>query len=474
MPEQGFQDFYNPFMSAVIIDRKANRIPLWMRPTDKDAAPIVKSFQGGKVLHSLPFVSEIRVETQPAKVPIISLTLTPPYDDGIAFLESDLIEFGESVLQVQMGYITGGFYVSKLSPLYAGMIHEPNIQIGQDISITIHATGVGGFALIRQYAELQGTTFTNKKRIQIVEEIVARQPNPSNNVKMALDATEALADPVSGALLKEALPHYSQTNKTDYQVIWHMLQDSLCWMTLENNKLRIIPRNRAMAASPKFVFSLYEFGSGADIGFSAKPHPIYPILSASSPTLSAYAAGAIFGSQTRAINGETGAFETVDSSALDAASLGSGSSRTLGAGAVNPTKRPFYCDIASSRNRPTIKTLNQVEYEKARTAMGINLVLETMGVPEILPGAVVNVRGLGRRISGAKACNYFVQKVIHTMNSSGFSTSLDLTSNVSPLRDNSSEAASNVNKQEPVTDKSNVSAKTAYTLRSSAIIPPLQ
>jgi hypothetical protein len=58
--------------------------------------------------------------------------------------------------------------------------------------------------------------------------------------------------------------------------------------------------------------------------------------------------------------------------------------------------------------------------------MAFPLEIESVGIPSVLPGQVCAVRGLGLRLDNS---NYAVQKVVHTLNSAGFSTKLSLINN---------------------------------------------
>lgn len=453
-------------MAAAIVDKNGNRMPLWIR-LKEDGKPSAQGvdFLESNGVHSFPFVEEIQVENQLAEVPIIRATLAPPYKEGIAFLESPLVEWGESVLDVQLGYVAGGQFAAQLSPQFRGIILKPDIQIGPIVNIVMHAQGVGGFSLMRQYQD-PNAILAGKTRQQIIQAVADRQQFTGDNALVVkfdpglLDASTA-----AGKLMQEPQADYRQGNKTDFQVIWQMVQEANSWFSVVGNTMTVFPRNGALKANPKYVLALYELGEGGAIGMNAKPNPIYPILGASSPTMGVYLpGGATFGFKLRGFNGQTGEFQEVVTDRTKVEGLGSGKADTPPQNLYNPkgSQKPFYADIATPEQQQRVQSLAQQEYEKVRTAIGVNLEIDTIGIPEIRPGDIVNVRGLGRRISGAKNGNYGVFKVTHTMSGGGLTTSLELISNVAPLKDLAAGQALSINTSD-AKNTSSVEPSAAYT-----------
>ena len=69
------------------------------------------------------------------------------------------------------------------------------------------------------------------------------------------------------------------------------------------------------------------------------------------------------------------------------------------------------------------------EYAAASFGMGIHLNIEPLADPDLFPGDVITVKGIGSRLAG----NYAVFKQTFTLGSSGSSMSLEVVSNASAL-----------------------------------------
>jgi hypothetical protein len=100
-----------------------------------------------KDLGALAFVSEVNVKYKLGENAEISLVLTPPFEDALKFMQSELVRFGTGRLEVELGYTTGTFSgggaITQTNLPFSGFLQKPDIRIGQDIVITLHALGVG-------------------------------------------------------------------------------------------------------------------------------------------------------------------------------------------------------------------------------------------------------------------------------------------------------------------------------------------
>jgi len=157
-------DFSNPFISAAIV-YKNDRFPLWMRLPKERLANLGHGLRNTR---ALAFVQEISIEIQLAHLPIIQVQLTPPYRDAINFLDSELMEWGNSVLEVQFGYISNTSGTAVLSAVYSGILLKPEVSLGSDVTITLNAQGVGGFSAVRQSGS---RTFVNATREDMIRAV---------------------------------------------------------------------------------------------------------------------------------------------------------------------------------------------------------------------------------------------------------------------------------------------------------------
>jgi len=96
---------------------------------------------------ALAFVSEVDVKYKLGDNAELSLVLTPPFEDALKFLQSDLVRFGNGRLEVILEYTTGTFTgsgaITKTTLPFTGFLQKPDVNIGSDITITLHALGVG-------------------------------------------------------------------------------------------------------------------------------------------------------------------------------------------------------------------------------------------------------------------------------------------------------------------------------------------
>ena len=98
-------------------------------------------------LNALAFVSQLTVDYTFGETVKLAMVLTPPYEDALALLQSELIRFGVGRLEVEFGYTTGtstGGGATQRSMLpFSGFLQKPDVSIGKDITITLNALGVG-------------------------------------------------------------------------------------------------------------------------------------------------------------------------------------------------------------------------------------------------------------------------------------------------------------------------------------------
>ena len=79
---------------------------------------------------------------------------------------------------------------------------------------------------------------------------------------------------------------------------------------------------------------------------------------------------------------------------------------------------------------PTAVQQSQGAFEALTKAMGVPLTVETIGIPIVFPGMIAAVTGLGFRLSTPTAGTYGIRKVRHTLGTNGYTTTLEMTSNV--------------------------------------------
>lgn len=417
-------DFRGPVMSVCIVtnpaSEKPRRIPLWVqKPEDRAYAK------------DMPFVTEVRVGLNIGYLPTISVSLSPTFDQAIAFLNSPLIEWGQSALEVQFGYANGP-QGPVLSPIFSGIMLKPEVSIDQEISISLKAQGLGGLSAARQGGARE---FNKMTRLDIITK-VALGPDSANPRLLEVDASEVTAaSGESYKLLKVDHITDSQGGLTDWATIWRHVRAAKCWMSLIGascKTLKIFPRDQSMASKPKYTLMLGDYPEGKiglDVG-------VLPIMSFNSPSMAVYLPGAARGifvagisSETKKIFGDlvneksdpvqrTGA--AGGGAAPRASRIMPGADAQTGAGAQR---------LVASDDPNTARAQAAAEFQAVSAAtMGLPATVGTLGVPDIYPADVVLVKGVGARLEG----NYGVFNVEHVLNSDGYSSSLDLRSNLSP------------------------------------------
>lgn len=471
-------DFYSPFMAAWIVQNPdspdGTRFPLWVdgvspdrqrsltpRSPDGSASSVAGDIDE---LSSLAFCTDISVELQLASIPKITATLSPPFREGRAFLNSSLIEWGNSIMEVQFGYTGGAPDDIVLSPVFSGILLKPEVTIGQDISIVLNAQGVGAFTSARQDAV---KTYQNKTRREIIKDLAQFVGLEANFDAIDAEFEKQFQDAAREIFVQVGIPQFAVTSAalesientrkaiqkkspmdqpitvsagglTIWRLLYQIVREAQCWMFVQGpnrpgdpEQLKVVPRNAVMTGKPKYTFTLFDYPDG-QIG---PADDTYPILSVSSPTSAVYLPSStrgflVFGYDSKE---RVRAVQQVDSNGTGTARTGNAQTQA-NATARNPAADPTKVQgmgIASSDSLLP-ETLEQINAEKdsAATAMGVQLELQSLGIPDILPAEVAAVRGIGARFEGG---NYAIFKVTHKFGASGFTSDLDLRSNVGQL-----------------------------------------
>lgn len=446
-------DYRNPFLSATIVTPDGERYPMWLRTPASAQA----SARLGKT-NSLAFVTEVSVELQLAYLPIIKATITPPYRNAIDFLNSRLIEWGQSILEVQFGYVVqqardpndpsrpAGRAI--LSPVYSGVLLKPDVTLGES-TIVLNAQGVGGFAAVRQ----EGGLTVSATRKEVVQKLFER-------FGVAVDDAEVLKLSTSQAGVvaewSKTTINFVQGGDTYWTAAMKVIREAGCHAYLSGNKLLILPASFVFSSTPTKLFRYYDFAGGrigpVD-GGATGINRVLPILSASSPTSAIYLPGSAQGFFIKDVNSfdreEIKKF--VGDKQVAAPRTGEGASsiansKTLPAAdkQTGEGAEQFPGDPSDSQVVQQVKA----EYAAQSTLMGVALNFDSVGDPSVMPGQVCAVRGLGERLSG----NYSIFKLTHTIGGSGYTMSIESVSNVAQALKNAVTALGPVSK-EPTVDE---------------------
>ncbi len=404
------------FLSAVIRTRDGDRFPFWL---DAQASP------GGRH-QDRPFLSEVTVKLNLGNVPIITAQITPPYGDALALLDSPIMDWAsQSMLEVQFGYKNSSPAQAILSQPFQGLILKPEVQLGEEVSVTLNAQGIPRFS----YNTTGGLRTLAGSRAEIVAELL-RGPDPAHPSPLKLDDRDVrLEGP--GSVAYRALFHdvlgFSQGPRTDWQIITQLLWEARCYFVIVGAALKVLPMSISATVRPRRTFALGYFPEGR-MGGSRN---VYPILSASSPTLGVYlSTPPTLGTQRRSIDSGTGAVtpaevsdRTVRPSRTGRTTLAQAPSNTAPGPSADNTQGPQFLpgDAANARSEAQA----HAEWEARQSIEGIKLEIESIGIPDIMPGEVVTVQGLGAKLTG----EYLIFDVTHTVGG-GATTRLTMVSQV--------------------------------------------
>jgi len=452
-------DFYNPYVSASIYDPvKGVNYPLW---SNVDAA-VLDAAGVRPELRALSYLKELTVTLDLGPIPVLAATLEMPYREGIAFLDSELIEWGQSHLRAQFGYTGGTSNDMVLSPIFSGIIMKPAVAIsGEQVSITYNAQGLGGYSAVRQKTgyntEQDGGPQTRDKIIRRIlsgadasnprdlepdferlELLQRSQPGVLDTLAQALKNTQlakleafgaSLAVNAYDAMFSQPVS-YNQGSRTDWWAVWEVVRQCRCTMTLVGSKLIVIPMNLQFSTQPVRELRLGSFPAG-QFGPSTG---VLPLEEFTTQAVHQYMPGALRGI----------ALKDVDSATRSEVELFLGDDEVrptrTGEGKAVPEVSPDYPGANAEEGRggdmlpgspvdPAVVQMAQAEYDAFTQNMGLRGTARTMGDPFLTPGDVVSIRGMGRRIDA----NYAIQKAIHRSGSSGYTMELELISNVGQL-----------------------------------------
>jgi hypothetical protein len=410
MPLELDYDFYAPFMSATILTEHQERLPLWMTNDPRGM--------------SRAWLAELTVRFTLANIPIITAKLTPPYQDAITFLNSSLIEWGTSKLEVQFGYTAGSPSRAVLSPVFTGILLKPDIRLGESIEIVLNAQGISTFNITTQ----TGLRFLQGTRRDIVETFL-RGPDPSNPRPLQLDDTEMqTAPPEVRAAWSTNVIEVQQGGISDWQWVQTLIWECHAVFYILGDRLKIIPRDTRSTQAPRRQFALFNYPNGK-IG---PRNGVFPILGANSPSMGIYLPGYLNGTVLRGVNQNTRQVEqrVVNDRTTPVGRTGRGGVNESSTPA-NPGPNPQGDGLEVMPGAPADQRVQEqvaaAQQDVAQRA-GIRLELDTLGVPDLLPADTFSISGLGTRIDGP---NYMVFDFTHTLGTQVYVTKLTAYANVS-------------------------------------------
>ena len=447
-------DFSNPVMMLAIVNDAdgGRRIPLWTNANNPD--------QGGdKDLPNMAVVSDVTIEIETMQLPKITATMTFPYLDGIQFLASEVISWGKSRLEVQFGYVLS-VDASDVSPVFSGLLLTPDVQIGEQVVITLVAIGgKGGYdAASRGHAEqMHGT------RSWIIEQLAKGMfPDQKRDLEIDFSAvTTAHRDAYDALYLDDA--NYASGWMSDWQAIGMLVNESYCWMAMDGNKLVVFPIGKSLGGKPRFALQMFP-PPGVPFGPGAAPETdggVWPILSFNSPTVGIFLQKLGQGLFFKGINSKTGKtdFGVVGDVEKDDKAPTVGTGKAPEHDETNPAGNKNTGDGMEPHHSDQIDDAEKKKAgaDKANSEMsnGVQIEVETLGMPNISVRETIRLRGFG----GYFDFNYQVFKITHVLGEGGFTTMLTGSTNTQHTPHSANKRKGTHNNEEADTEQGQGSEK---------------
>jgi len=419
-------NFASPYFFASIISpisanrKEAVRTPLWTNLQLRSES-LLRVDQG---LSSLPFVQSAAVELQLGDIAKIIVVLTPPFRDAQKFLSSELMEWGLSRLECQFGYTGGAPEGVVLSPVFSGMILQPQIQLGTDVSVTLTAMGDGGWQATNTAAV--GTAVPEKQSRKEIINTLMKGPDGKRRVEK-VDYSEAERDSDCYYLLNNDPVGFVASGETEWFHIRQLAREARCYIMMTGNTLYLLPRT-LKSEEPGRTFTFYDHSSGK----ISPAKQVFPILSISSPTVANFLNSSARDYLLRDIN----ANKEDDKQPISdtEAKLG----YTDANGTITPPTNPDTpgAEGTPGSTYPVGSPSDSATYNKGVSSLdtskltnGINVTVTSLGIPDLQPGEVVEVRGVFSRLDS----NYAILTVKHSLDSSGYQTEFTGISNVGQI-----------------------------------------
>jgi len=408
-------DFSGPFVSAAIISDpkdESSRFPLWMFNTPKSQSFITSGRAELNGLKALAYLTDVSVKNHLGEVPTITAVLSPPFEAARLLLESNIILYGKSILQVSLGY-TSGTPSGAVLQTFEGVILKPDITIGMDTTVTINAQGAGGLFTALNTSTQQ---WEKKTPLEILDDVFKRTG------KLEVDSSDIKGAEL--ALLKKATPSESQAGMSDWFFANQLCKRAGCWGMEVGKKFKIISKNDAAGAKPEWKFNLFDF-PGGKIG---PKNGVFPILGFSTPTMAVFLTSAA--KAIRALGTDSKTRKEVKLVVNDAkADVKATDDKPVGIKADQPKAGEEHL-LSIDSTAPEAKDILAEEYKTARMGMGVTIEIETMGLPDLEPGQLIQVNGVAKeRIDG----KYVVMTLEHSIGSGGFTTKFTAVTNTAQL-----------------------------------------
>ena len=413
----------------------------------------------------LPYVESVDVELTLGLSARVTMSFACPFEIGQRLLETNLFKIGNFV-EVQIGYPRLG----RFTPWISAQMSKPSIRINGDEGLTVTINGDGG-----SFAALRGVSnkvYTGKSYQDIIKEIAdSHKWATSMPGDVGFDVESVLSSVSGENALTKTRQSVSQGGLSDWFFIQKMARSAGCdaflapnedgkrtiYVQLRKDALKQQPRlSMVMRGNPDFITS-------------------FPILNFESEAEGVYLPGSAQNVKSRDIDPDTGnTLETVaDALSTLEASLGDAGVPSDSAVQVEGEQSKLFSTDGSQRSGEYVNTsardprgieeVAQAHRDESTFRGGVTGNITTYGIPELFPGEIVQVLGLG--IFNA---NYYVERLTWSANTSEFMSRLICINNAS-----ASEVFDSVFLEEPAsTNTEQVSESSEAEGGGSIIVEP--
>ena len=444
-------DFSAPFVAARITLPDGDTFPLWTNVGGTETIP--PSIPGQDDLQALCFVQEVQVKLDLSGLPQISVQLSPPFVDGMKFLDSPLADGRLSnTLEVQIGYASGtGDGGPILSPPYVNALVAPEVSIDTEIQINLKGQGLGDSA---RFQNGRAVGRDGETRQQLIERIAAGTTGGRRTLQA--DFSAIIANSTQDDLLGEPAGEFVQGSRSDWIALWELADITQCIMNISGptetgdaSRLMWLPRRAEplSSGSPVRRYRLYNFPAGQTQSEAAGAGAVFGAVPGSSegvtemPLLSfACNTEAIWNAVVfQDILNHGARMDDVDAAEVTIAQydsllefleepVDSGEGGQTRVGDEHLPEAALH--LPGAPDNPEARSRVDAEVGSG-AAMSVRCEIEVLGDPAIIPGDIVLLAGLGRRFDNRQ---YHVLEVMHSVGIGGFSTNLVIQSNVEPTR----------------------------------------
>jgi len=383
------------------------------------------------------YAASLNIEAMIGAALKFSLTLTPPYEDAVKILENRLVGYA-TLVKVQWGYTSNTTANNILSDIFVFQNQFPQVEFGQDITITL-----SGFDLV------SGAGMRNTSKV-----IYSRTAFPTDfsllvailsKTKLQVDISKVPPD--STLFVPQLFPPTIEQSTTDWQFIRRLLADNNLAGHAQGAVFKVYSPNKLgnEEIAYRFLWRLQP-ETKRDIpmmSFNGNPLPqlfMPPEARSLRALTSDPDSGSTSGEDMTAagLADQQNVGETTDNSEEDptnnATSLASDEAddgetdddEEIGAPVTTrPEPRPNV-DVGTVHSRPSQLSMGD---ERAKgvargAAFFANATasLTAPGMPDLLPPMLVRVDGVSSLFSGP----YLVKSVKHTLDTSGYEMEVDL------------------------------------------------